>query len=227
MDSSLVPHGRALSSTALASRPAAPGLRSQPAGVQCPASTWALEEQLVSPSVVRPVQAWTPNLEVENKVTVVGLPLFRGWMVERGLQGWGGQRAARGPGSTAVSLTGTPPSPRRSRDEPPGAWVFHASRDAGRGGQPRAVAVPFPFLGQGHLHSWVQRVQFLFRLVLRRTSSEGAVPAREPRELGAKESTRGRGPCPWQSLPSLQGSANARLLPLAGHCPAEPRARSP
>lgn len=98
-----------------------------------------------------------------------------------------------------------PPAPRRSHDEPTGAGVSHASRDRGSGCQPRAVAARFPVLGRGHLHSWVQRVRFLFRPVLRRTSSGGAVlvrnTSREPRELGAKESARGHGPDPGRACP--------------------------
>lgn len=97
------------------------------------------------------------------------------------------------------------PAPRGSHDEPTGAGVSHASRDGGSGCQPRAVAARFPFLGRGHLHSWVQRVRFLFRPVLRRTSSGGAVlvrnTSREPRELGAKESARGHGPDPGRACP--------------------------
>lgn len=98
----LGPQGRAVgSSFVLQGRPLPPTVLASPPG--CPraqipaASTWALVARLVSPSAVRPVQVGTPNWEVE-KVTTVGLPLFRGWVVERGLQGWGGQGAAQGRG---------------------------------------------------------------------------------------------------------------------------------
>lgn len=99
----LGPEGRAVgSSFVLQGRPLPPTVLASPPG--CPraqipaASAWALVARLVSPSAVRPVQVGTPNWEVEKKVTTVGLPLFRGWVVERGLQGWGGQGAAWGRG---------------------------------------------------------------------------------------------------------------------------------
>ncbi|ELK34105.1 hypothetical protein MDA_GLEAN10003351 [Myotis davidii] len=70
-----------------------------------------------------------------------------------------------------------------------------------RGCQFRAVAVPFPFLEQGHLHSWVHRVQILSRLALYSVEPvlEGAVlvcdsESRKPRKSPAKGSNRGRGP---------------------------------
>lgn len=206
--------------------PAAAGLRSQHAGVQCPVSTRALVEWLVSPSAVQLVQVPGPQTwRWKRRSPWWGSP-FSGAGCSRGDCRVGVDRELPvGPVKLRSHSAGhpLPPAPTKPR---------RADRSRSFPRQPRRVqGPPAPGCGrappssrQGHLHSWVQRVQFPFCPVLRRTSSEGAVLVCDVSQ-GARGQGEHQGPRPptLAELPTLRGSANARPLPLVGHSPAEPR----
>ena len=118
-----------------------------------------------------------------------------------------------GPVRPRVSLIRGPPTPSKNKtrraDSGAGEFSMPAESEC-RGCQFRAVAVPFPFLGQGHLHSWVHCVQFLYcpALYSEEPVLEGAVLVcdSESQKSLAKESDRGQGP-------QTHGGAGSPLSP--------------